>query len=150
MILKLYKTDDDYNIINKTLTDEVTLTVNFRKDFNILSPEIYLTPEQGLDYLDYNYCYIQELDRYYYINSIDLANTSLYRLNCRCDYLETHKAKLLVSPARFRRNLKTGDYQNLSLDELSTKGVTIFESNKGFEGDNTLILTTVGGGTNGN
>lgn len=150
MILKLYKTDDDYNVINKTLTDEVTLTINFRKDFNILAPEIYLLPEQDLEYLDYNYCYIQELDRYYYINSIEMANASLYRLNCRCDYLETHKAQLLDSTARFRRNLKVGDYQNLNLTELATKGVTIFKSNKGFEGDSTLILTTVGGGTDDN
>lgn len=150
MILKLYKTDDDYNVINKTLTDEVTLIVNFRKDFNILAPEIFLLPEQNLEYLDYNYCYIQELDRYYYINSIELANASLYRLNCRCDYLETYKAQLLDSPARFKRNLKAGDYQNLTLDEMSTKGITIFESNKGFEGDATLILTTIGSGTNAN
>lgn len=143
MILKLYKTDDDYNVINKTLTDEVTLAVNFRKDFNILSPEIYLTPEQGLEYLDYNYCYIQELDRYYYINSIDLMNASLYRLNCRCDYLETYKTDILNSECNYSKKIVSGDYGVLNIDKTGREIITNFVSDLELNPEVTNILTII-------
>lgn len=63
----------------------------------------------------------------------------------RCDVIETYKADILASNARFMRKIKTGDYINSNIDYSLYKNITKTESNKGFEGDSTMILTSIGG-----
>jgi hypothetical protein len=145
MELILYKTNDAVNVINKTLTDSETLYITLKRDTDILNPVIYLTPEQGLDYFDFNYCEITELKRKYFISCVEMVNNQLYRLDCSCDYLETYKAGIIASNARFVRPLKTGDYLPVNLEFSEQTTVTSYESSAGFDGERSLILTSIGG-----
>lgn len=145
MELKLYKTSDAANVINKALTGTKTLSITFKRGTNILSPIIFLTPEQSINYLDFNYCEIVELGRKYFIRGVEMVTQNLYRLDCECDFLETHKAGILASNARYLRGLKTGDYLSLNIEFSEDATVTKHYSSSGFDGEMSLILTTIGG-----
>ena len=145
MELILYKTMDNDNVIGKTKTNDYALEINLKADTDILNPSILLMEITGIDFKDYNYCYIPMLERYYLITDIMNVNNKMWRLDCKCDVLETYKADILASNARLKRSMKTGDYDNVFIDSSIIKNVTKIDSSGGFiEGENSVILTTIG------
>lgn len=144
MQLILSKTTDADNVINKTLTGQTTIVVNLKRDVNISSPEIILLVD-GIDYDEFNYCEMPELGRKYFISAVEILNNRMVKLSLNCDVLETYKADILTSNARLMRNIKTGDYLNTSIEHSFLTTVSLHNSNKGFEGSPTMILTTIGG-----
>lgn len=144
MELNLYKCSDGDNVINKTLTDKFTVNINLKRDVNISAPQIILLNDNGAFFNVFNYAEIPELGRFYFIDSVTSLNNKMESLLLRCDVLETYKADILASKARFMRGVKTGDYINSSIDYSVVKTITRIESDKGFSGNPTMILTSVG------
>lgn len=144
MQLKLCKTTNAKNEINKTFTDELTLNIALKNDFDILSPSIKLELPTGINAYSFNYCYIPELNRYYFIDDIESINFRIWNFICSCDVLETYKAEILASNARLRRSIKTGDYLSANIESNVNADITTHQSNKGFVGEPELILSTVG------
>ena len=144
MELNLYKCSDGDNVINKTLTEKLTINITLKRDVNITAPQIILMNDNGAFFNQYNYAEIPELGRFYFIDSVTSLNNKMESLLLRCDVLETYKADILASKARFMRKLKTGDYINSSIDYSVVKTITRIESDKGFTGNPTMILTSVG------
>lgn len=144
MELNLYKCSDGDNVINKTLTDKFTVNITLKRDVNISAPQIILLNDNGAFFNVFNYAEIPELGRFYFIDSVTSLNNKMESLLLRCDVLETYKADILASKARFMRGVKTGDYINSSIDYSVVKTITRIESDKGFTGNPTMILTSVG------
>ena len=144
MELNLYKCSDGDNVINKTLTEKLTINITLKRDVNITAPQIILMNDNGAFFNQYNYAEIPELGRFYFIDSVTSLNNKMESLLLRCDVLETYKADILASKARFMRGVKTGDYINSSIDYSVVKTITRIESDKGFTGNPTMILTSVG------
>lgn len=144
MELNLYKCSDGDNVINKTLTEKLTINITLKRDVNITAPQIILINDNGAFFNQYNYAEIPELGRFYFIDSVTSLNSKMESLALRCDVLETYKADVLASKARFMRGLKTGDYIAANIDYSVIKTITKIESNSGFTGNPTMILTSVG------
>lgn len=144
MELNLYKCSDGDNVINKTLTEKLTINITLKRDVNITAPQIILMNDNGAFFNQYNYAEIPELGRFYFIDSVTSLNNRMESLALRCDVLETYKADVLASKARFMRGLKTGDYIASNIDYSVVKTITRIESDKGFSGNPTMILTSVG------
>ena len=144
MELNLYKCSDGDNVINKTLTDKFTVNITLKRDVNISAPQIILLNDNGAFFNVFNYAEIPELGRFYFIDSVTSLNSKMESLSLRCDVLETYKADVLASKARFMRGLKTGDYIAANIDYSVIKTITKIESNSGFTGNPTMILTSVG------
>lgn len=144
MILTLYKTDDADNVINKVLTNATPVTIRLKASTDVVSPSLLLAGGVGLDLQQFNYCHIDALNRYYFIQDIDAVNNRMFRLQCVCDVVETYKADIFTSNARFMRNIQTGDYLDATLQKEINSSATIYESDVGFTGTPTMVLTTVG------
>ena len=144
MELNLYKCSDGDNVINKTLTEKLTINITLKRDVNITAPQIILMNDNGAFFNKYNYAEIPDLGRFYFIDSITSLNNKMESLALRCDVLETYKADVLSSKARFMRKLKTGDYIAANIDYSVIKKIIKIESNRGFTGNPTMILTSVG------
>lgn len=97
MILSLYKITDGENVINKTLSAPLEITINLKADVDIISPVLKLMDLSNQDYTDYNYAHITELDRYYLVTDARRVNNKLIQLDLHCDVLETYKADILAS-----------------------------------------------------
>ena len=61
--LELYKNKSDNNVLNKVLTDKCTISGLSRVEIDTLAPVVDIS---GVNINEFNYCYIQELQRYYY------------------------------------------------------------------------------------
>lgn len=149
MILSLYKITDGENVINKTLSAPLQITINLKANVDIISPTLILADLSAADYSDYNYAHISELDRYYLVTDARRVNSKLIQLELHCDVLETYKADILASKARFYRNIKAGDYLQADLDYSTNKTVTKYYSDKELvKGEKSMVLTTIGGAAN--
>lgn len=149
MQLILYKSISAENVINKEMTEPLTMNINLRRGVDIVAPVLRIEYAAGVSPNKYNYCHIPNLGRYYFVRNIQSITQNLWELQLECDVLETYKTEILNSNARYNRNLKTGDYQTLSLESSSKTDVTLFESDIELAEGETIIMTTVGGGADG-
>ena len=91
MKIILYKCASENNRINKILNDPLEIEGKLRNEVDTINPTIELTTTP----MGYNYCYIPELNRYYFIDSISIRYTGYYIVNLTLDPLYTYKDGLL-------------------------------------------------------
>ena len=139
--LILYSINDGDNVINKNLVNGVTIPIHLKQGFDIINPDIVLNG----DYRGFNYAHIPSLNRFYFINNVEQLNLRLVKLNMTCDVLETYKTDILNSNSRFKRNIKTGDFENISID-YSNKTTSVKHVSNGtpLQGE-TMIIAVLGG-----
>lgn len=143
MNIYLYKTADEQNRLNKTLSDAITLTGALREECDILSPEIKI--ESAANLATYNYCYIPDFGRYYFAE-FKIIRTGLWTVSCSVDVLMSYRDGIKALPAIAGRNTNNNNYylpDNLQKVYANARVQTkLFPS--GFSGA-TYILTTSGG-----
>ena len=145
MKLHLYSVNDGDNVINKSLGKPIEIDIVLKSDTDIINPVILLETISGVNFTEFNYCHIPELNRYYFISSIRNVNNRLWNLYCECDVLMTYKQDIINSNARLWRNIKTGDYANIVVDTSVIKTVSKHERDVRIdESERTIILTVVG------
>lgn len=148
MILTLYKTESSPNVIGKDLTDSLTITINLKATTNVIDPQLLLSKRPGINYLDYNYAHIDSLNRYYFIDSVEVLSGNVTRLVLRCDVLETYKDSVLNSNCRYKRKVKEGDYFVEGLNESDKAVITTHLSDVTIQDNvHTNVLTVVEGGS---
>ena len=92
MDLRLYYTSDENNKINKSLSNAIILTGTMRDSSSIINPVILV---EGTSFNEYNYAYIPQFDRYYFIKSITNYRNNLWILELECDVLMSFKSSIL-------------------------------------------------------
>lgn len=140
--LKLYRNISENNDVQKTLEDETSVDGYSRNVVDVLNPVIEL---KGLKINSYNYAYIEELQRYYYIENITIAPNGVYTLTMRVDVLMTYRDDILASSGLITKNKNynpyTGDY-----DAESRYTLEKHEFENGFDYTNgDFILVTMRG-----
>lgn len=145
MKMYLYSINDGDNVVNKSLSNQFEINIVLKSETDVVSPLILLETISGINYVDYNYCHIPELGRYYFISSIQNVNSRLWRLSCECDVLMTYKDDILTSDARLWRGIRTGDYANIVIDSSVVKSFSKHESGVTLdETERTIVLTAIG------
>ena len=94
MQLYLYKTNDLNNVVDKVLTDETLFNINLKRDTDILRPKIPLAKNTGIDLKAFNYAYIPDLNRYYFINVVESLNNTIDVLYLEVDVLMSYKTQI--------------------------------------------------------
>ena len=94
MDIVLYTTDSEPQEINKKLANDTRLSGAFRSEVSVLRPVIRIEHEIPVPF---NYCYINSLGRYYYIDDIVSVRTNLWDLHLRVDVLMSHRNSIMNS-----------------------------------------------------
>lgn len=145
MQITFCKTDDNDNVINKTLTDKVTIPLYLKGQFDVINPILIMSNASGVDFRKYNYAVISDFDRLYFVRNVTQVNAKIYQLYLECDVLETFKNDILECNARFKRGVKDGDTQQQNTVKEVSKNFTIYKSNVSIDySKQNIILTTVG------
>lgn len=142
MILTLYKTTDDDNVVGKVLTDPINIPIFLRSDTDIVDPVIPLQYMPGVVFEDYNYAALEELGRFYFIREWNLVNAAIIRLGLNLDYLQTYQAQIKAARGTFNRAIRSGDYGDITLDPTGRTTQTRYGSTVTLEagGDGLLSL----------
>ena len=143
MELILFKTNSDRNVINKELTDSVSLDIKLKRDELIESPRISCNRFEGIE--DYNYAYIPKFERYYFIVDVEVLNKKFNRLRLHTDVLETYKNDILNSTVR-ASVAEIDSYVDVELThDVRVKINKLMLEDSDFKNSESYILTTIGG-----
>ena len=96
----LYNNKSDKRQLVKNITEIKTLSAVAKGDINIISPTLII---QNFS-TDFNYCYISDFDRYYFVKSITLLTGQRVQIDLTIDVLMTYKEeikKLTVNVLRY-------------------------------------------------
>ena len=111
MNITLYKTKSANNVINKKLVSEKNLGNNciLADNTSVTSPTVIIGGITSLDSIsDYNYAYIPQCHRYYYINDIIALSGGRVKLILSVDVLMTYKTDILNSTQLVTRQKNQG------------------------------------------
>lgn len=134
--------------IGKNLDSGTTFDCTLKADTSILRPTIVIGSTDP-DTPSYNYMYISELYRYYFIDDIISKNNGLWEVSGHVDVLETYKNSILGNNVIIENTEKTGKNMYLYDDnvfQVNCKHKTdIINFPSGLLDTGTFILITAGG-----
>jgi len=109
MTIKLYHNDSDKRTVNKTLTNEGSLAgATIIDDTTILNPRLKVR-DNGVIMVQYNYCYIADFKRYYYITNITVSNGYII-IDCKVDVLMSYANEIKACNAVIKRQQSLCNY----------------------------------------
>lgn len=130
MEIKIYKTNDDNRVINKTLELLKTKNVILKDNVNISSPMFILKYEKSL-FENMNYCYISEYKRYYYIINKECLDSGHYSITLSCDVLMSFKDSFINTSMLINRTSnKANSNKELSDSHIQTTSQKIIMTEK--------------------
>lgn len=145
MDIKLYKNHSEKNKINKNLTGEVEYSGTLRDETSVINPVVLLHAENPSLY---NYAYIPQFHRYYYIRDISSVRDGLWRIVLSVDVLESFKSDILNLNVILSDTETTGQSYYYAGDQWRTlvKAKTdIIRFSNGLLNNGEYILITAGG-----
>ena len=147
------KCTSDMDVIGKSWDEEHTLTVEGKLlfDQDMLTPKFILHTNT----LAYNYCYIPDFGRFYYVTKQLIKTGSETEIHLQCDVLQSWKTQILSNKAVLERSAKDSNVNAYFSDSMywtqadkEIKTVPFLDSNGDelvFEiPENNYILTIAG------
>ena len=144
--ISLFKTVSENNRVVKTLTDEKQLSGELRNQTSVLNPSIVIESADNIS--TYNYAYIPEFGRYYYITDIMSIRTNCWVVSMRCDVLMSYKDEIRSMNVILNNTQEIGLNNYLAstnwVNLVKTKtDIKVFPSGLSEQGE--FILITAGG-----
>lgn len=142
MIVYLYNTKDDNNVLEKNLTDEkVYNNIRLKTPVDIIRPSLIIESDE---FLLYNYAYIPEFKRYYFIEKITNQSNKRYLLDLKVDVLMSFKNDILNAKGLILEDKNGNKFIDRNKETELRKEFYIFESDKEIELEDTIILNVFG------
>lgn len=144
MNVTLYKNTSEKNKVGKTLTSASGHVGTLREGCEVVNPSIII---EGNNLSDFNYMYIPEFHRYYFITGITSVKKGLWQIDGHCDVLESYKTQIKAQKAVVERQQEK---YNLYLNDpewkvYTNKQVLTRTFPNGFSDSGNYYLTVVGG-----
>ena len=136
------------NVINKTIdpTTALTLTGELRESTSVKNPVILIESTDLI--IGYNYCFITEFARYYFITDIKSVRAGLWEISMRVDVLMSFKSDILSSVAIIDHETapKISEYMPSDIWQDLVKDKTdIINFSSGLSESGGYVLITAGG-----
>lgn len=144
----IYTCSSGDNYLDKTLSSGTTVSCDLKRPVDVEHPSFTIAATNGYD--TFNYCYIAEFNRYYWMKPI-ASNNQIITYECESDPLMSFKSQIRACPAVISRNPWHFDLylpdDKMPIETRHASAIIDFPHNY-FNGDNNCyILTTIGGGT---
>ena len=144
MTVIFYKYNGIKNKINKTLENGLTVNdVVMHNDFDITAFELLIKDTNFNS--EYNYCYIQDLGRYYFIESVEKMNGTIYKIRLTVDVLKSFSTQIENIQAIITKSENPdNDFVDCEKSENYTSEVINMTDNFKHSG-NLILVTSLGG-----
>ena len=118
MNIELYRCKSPRNKLNKTLEKTLTVSANiyeYEQNRNRLSFRFTVS-----DVGEFNYIYIPDYERYYFVESVSLSENGMNVYECECDYLMTYKNIINRLSIKCRGSTKKFITNNVIIDRTES------------------------------
>lgn len=146
--IKFYSYNGHPNTVNKQLGTFTAIEGDLRQTFDVLRPTVTLR-KQPLP--TFNYCYIPDLGRYYFVDRVSFEGNNAYELTLRVDVLKTYETEILAATGRVSESNNPDPYisNRESVFDRRAKFEKVTFANTGlFKEDGSIIMITIKGKEN--
>lgn len=142
--ITFYNNTSDENVLNKSITSVDVVTGTFKTPFDIENP-VLLFEYSGV--LAANYCYVEELGRYYFVDKMEIITNNTIRIYLRVDVLMSFSPAILALQCDIDNSSSDyDDYLSSPFYVATVKTKTdIIPFSSGFNDTGEYILITAGG-----
>ena len=143
MTVIFYKYNGIKNKINKTLSSGLTVNdVIIQNDFDITNFDLLIKNSFNIEY---NYCFIPDLNRYYFIENIEKMNGSIYKIRITVDVLKSFSSQIENINAIITKSENPDtNFVDCEKSENYTSEVINLTDNFNHSG-NLILVTSLGG-----
>lgn len=148
MNIELFICSAENNRIDKSnfLSSKLTLTGNLRNESSVIDPSILI---ENSNPTSFNYMYIGDFGRYYFIKDIESIRTNIWKIDAHVDVLYSFKDKIMGCRGIVSKtNLNTFAnkyYDDGSFVTENRKWLEFKEFSQSFKRDGSVILIASGG-----
>lgn len=145
MEITLYTNNSEKNKLEKNLANAKEFSGNLREESSIINPSILIQTENPSSF---NYAYIPEFKRYYFIIDAVSVRTNIWRLSLHTDVLMSFKDGIKNAPVILSDTESTGATNYIMGEQWKTnvKNATeIINFPNGLNTNGEFILITAGG-----
>ena len=141
MNIYFYSTKSENNRLEKVLENETLLSGTMKNSIDLINPVLQVCN----NLMQFNYCYIPSLSRYYFIDKVEITRTHLYTLYLKIDVLQTYKEQIKNLKVVLSASKSNPYYKNYidSVDVRTDFTTHQFENN--FEENGEVILIALYG-----
>lgn len=146
MNITFYNNTSDKNVLNKTLINPLVLVGTLRESTSVIKPTI--TIEASTPLVGYNYCYIPDFARYYFVVDVNSVRKNLWAVTLRVDVLMSFKEDILNTPCIIDHTTEgdTTQYMDSNVWQRTVKDKTdIINFSGGLSESGGYVLITAGG-----
>ena len=145
MKITLYTNNSEKNKLEKNLVNAKEFSGNLREESSIVNPSILIQTENPSSF---NYAYIPEFKRYYFIIDAVSVRTNIWRLSLHTDVLMSFKDELKATSVILSDTESTGATNYISGEQWTSTvktatDIVSFPNTMNISGD--FILITAGG-----
>lgn len=145
MDLILYVNNSEKNKLEKSLSSDLKLTGKLREQSSVVNPSIMI---QAQNPSNYNYAYIPEFKRYYFITDMVSVRTGLWEISMHVDVLMSFKAEIKGTQVILSDTEVTGQTNYMAGEQWTSTvktatDIVSFPNTMNISGD--YILITAGG-----
>lgn len=146
--INFYSYNGHPNTVNKQLGEFTAIEGDLRQTFDVLHPTVTLRKQPRPTF---NYCYIPDFGRYYFVDRVSFEGNNAYELTLRVDVLKTYESEILEATGRVTESDNPDPY--ISNRETIYKRTPNFEkvpfANTGLLNENGgIIMVTLKGNDN--
>ena len=116
MTVTLYKNTSDKRNLNKVITEIKSVSATAKGEINIIFPTLILEYFSN----DFNYCYISDFNRYYFVKSITLLTGQRVQIDLTVDVLMSYKEEIKKLTVNVLR------YENIEPTYLTDSRIPLF------------------------
>lgn len=145
--IDLYSYTGRENAVNKTLTNPTTIEGFMRDAVNILQPVIRL---KHTGTFNHNYCFVRELNRYYFVTGYNVIDNTQIELRLRIDVLKTYEDVIMESTGTVFESSDANKFISLRRQVFDTRPHIehiAFPQQDLFDKDGRIIMVTLNGKT---
>lgn len=146
MTITFYNNISEKNVIRKTINNPLSMSGTLRESTSVINPII--TIEAPVTIVGYNYCYIPDFSRYYYVVDVKSMRNNLWAVTLRVDVLMSFQNDILNTPAIIDHTTQqdTTDYMISNVWQPLVKDKTdIINFSSGLSETGGYVLITAGG-----
>ena len=145
--INFYSNNEETIVVNKTLspTPSLVLTATLKYGLDLLKPILSVSTTLAT-VSQYNYAYIPELSRYYYVVSYKGVSNALVEITLECDLLMSWKDEFILSDCTIERNETRGNvYISDSMFPVESRTQTVTKKfPNALSNSASMLLITIG------
>lgn len=143
--INFYSYNGHPNTVNKQLGEFTAIDGDLRQTFDVLRPTVTLRKHH---LPTFNYCYIPDLGRYYFVDRVSFEGNNAYELALRVDVLKTYETQILAATGRVSESDNPDPYisnRESVFDRRAKFEKVEFENKNVFNSDGSIIMVTIKG-----